>query len=204
LSLINLYYILDFYSDVFGILGTSTDNVTDGSSFSFIGDAGSQPPSSFSFIAESVNLDENQDILNSDNTSGFEFLSAPGGIASDVLMHEESQQYYAPSISNMSSSFNFLNEHQVDSQSSSSDQHNTIVRCYSCYSAFSTNHDEVIVLRTFLQASKPLVAVSATTLNSIDVQLGPTQHEISSVLDVKLNRIASTKEVQQCVYCLYI
>lgn len=192
-------------SSVLFFLGTSTDN---GSSFSFIGDAGNQdlnqPPSSFSFIAESVNVDENQDILNSDNTSGFEFLSAPGGIASDTLMHEESQQQYAPSTSNMSSSFNFLNEHQVDSQSSRSDLHNTMVRCYSCDSAFSINNDEMIVLRTSLQASKPLVAVSATTLNSINVQLGLTQHEISSVLDVKLNRIASTKEVQQCAYCLYI
>lgn len=182
--------------------------MTDGSSFSFIGDAGSQdlnqPPSSFSFIAENVNVDENQDIVNSDNTSGFEFLSAPGGIASDVLMNEESQQYYAPSTSNMSSSFNFLNAHQVDSQSSRSDLHNTMVRCYLCYSAFSINNDEMIVLRTSLQASKPLVAVSATTLNSIDVQLGPTHHEISPVLDVKLNRIASTKEVQQCAYYLYI
>jgi hypothetical protein len=186
-------------SSVLFFLGTSTDN---GSSFSFIGDAGNQdlnqPPSSFSFIAESVNVDQNQDILNSDNTSGFEFLSAPGGIASDILMHEESQQQYAPSTSNMSSSFNFLNEHQVDSQSSRSDLHYTMVRCYSCDSAFSIYNDEmIIVLRTSLQASKPLVAVSATTLNSIDVQLEPTQHEISSVLDVKLNRIASTKEVQQ-------
>lgn len=192
-------------SSVLFFLGTSTDN---GSSFSFIGDAGNQdlnqPPSSFSFIAESVNVDENQDILNSDNTSGFKFLSAPGGIASDTLMHEESQQQYAPSTSNMSSSFNFLNEHQVDSQTSRSDLHNTMVRCYSCDFAFSINNDEMIVLRTSLQASKPLVAVSATTLNSIDVQLGLTQHEISSVLDVKLNRIASTKEVQQCAYCLYI
>lgn len=192
-------------SSVLFFLGTSTDN---GSSFSFIGYAGNQdlnqPPSSFSFIAESVNVDENQDILNSDNTSGFEFLSAPGGIASDTLMHEESQQQYAPSTSNMSSSFNFLNEHQVDSQSSRSDLHNTMVRCYSCDSAFSINNDEMIVLRTSLQASKPLVTAIATTLNSIDVQLGLTQHEISSVLDVKLNRIASTKEVQQCAYCLYI
>ena len=113
-------------------LGTSTDNATEGSSFSFIADAGSQdlnlPSSSFSFIAESVNVDENQDILSSDTASGFEFLSATGGSASDALMHDESQQYYAPSTSNTSSSFNFLNEHQVDSPSSGSHLHNTIVR----------------------------------------------------------------------------
>lgn len=54
-----------------------------------------------------------------------------------------------------------------------------------------------------LQASPPLVNVSATSLNNTDVQLGPTLHEIPSVMDVKLNRIASTKEVQS-VLAVYI
>lgn len=135
-------------------LDTSTNNATEGSSFSFIADVGSQdlnqPPSSFSFIVESVNVDENQDVLSSDNASGFEFLSAPGDIASDALMHDESQEHYAQSTQNMSSSFNFLNEHHDDYQSSGSYLHNTIVRCYSCCSAFSIkNNDDVIVFRIF-------------------------------------------------------
>jgi len=127
----------------------------------------SKPTSSFSFIAESVKVVENQDIQSNESASGFDFLSAMGDTASDVPMLEESQQY-AQGTSKMSS-FNFLNSQHTDFPSSGSELSNTIV-------------------------TKPS-AENVIALNNIDILLGPAPPEIPSVLDVKLNRMASTKEV---------
>ena len=105
--------------------------MTEGSSFSFIGglaDEGlSEPASSFSFITESANIDENQNMQNHGNMSGFDFLTAHSVVDSDASMQVDYQQNKG--VSDMTS-FNFLHHHS-NSPFSESDMSNRNVRYFS-------------------------------------------------------------------------